>query len=212
MPEQNLHYNNIAGKRVIRVEALSDGVFAVALTLLVLDIKVPATELIHSEKDLLAALCTLGPKFLTYLMSFMTIGIFWMGHSVQFTFIEKGDRNLNWISLFFLLFVSMLPFSTALLSEHIDYRSAIGVYWFNIFMLGAVLYLHWRYAYRKGLLRLPEGQAHTIDCAVRRRIITAQSLYLAAALLCFISNYASISLFILVQLNYALGIFSGRKQ
>lgn len=112
-------YNQISGKRVTRIEAISDGVFAVAFTLLVLDIKVPITQGIHSEAELMNSFCALTPKFLSYFLSFMTLGVFWGGQSAQFTFIEKSDRHLNWISLFFLLFVAVLPFTTAFLSEFI---------------------------------------------------------------------------------------------
>ncbi|HEY5347238.1 MAG TPA: TMEM175 family protein [Rhizomicrobium sp.] len=74
-----LEYNRIAGKNLNRLEALSDGVFAVAMTLLVLDLRAPAIAAIHSEADLWAALVVLSPRLLTYLMSFMTLGIFWLG-------------------------------------------------------------------------------------------------------------------------------------
>lgn len=70
-------YNQIAGQKVQRIEAISDGVFAIALTLLVLDIKVPVSEAIRTEAELFASLRSLLPKFLTYFLSFMTLGIFW---------------------------------------------------------------------------------------------------------------------------------------
>lgn len=212
MPTSERTYNQIAGQKVQRVEALSDGVFAVALTLLVLDIKTPANELIHSEKDLMAMFCALTPKFLTYFLSFMTLGIFWMGQTVQFSYIHKGDRNLNWISLFFLLVVSILPFTTAFLSEHLMFRFAIGVYWLNIFLLGLMLFIQWNYAYKHGHTNIPDEEKEMVNRAVRKRIIFAQMLYAAGALLCLVNNYLSIFVIISVQLNYALAIFSGRRQ
>ncbi|MDR3711683.1 MAG: TMEM175 family protein [Puia sp.] len=205
-------YNQIAGQKVQRIEAISDGVFAIALTLLVLDIKVPIGETVRSERELFDSFCQLTPRFLSYFLSFMTLGIFWTGHTAQFSYIEKSDRNLNWISLFFLLFVSVIPFTTAFLSEHIHFRLAIGVYWLNIFLLGFMLYVHWRYAARKGFLSIPAEETGSVDKAVRRRIVIAQLLYLGGALLCFVSNYLSIFVIIAVQLNYALAIFSGRTR
>jgi uncharacterized membrane protein len=199
------HYNQIAGQRLGRIEALSDGVFAIALTLLVLDLKVPVSEAINSEGALLNALAALSPKILSYFLSFMTLGIFWTGHTAQFHFIEKSDRNLNWISLFFLLAVSVLPFTTALLSQYILFKTALGLYWLNILVMGVLLYWHWAYAEKKGLLLANEETAAT-GHAIKRRIIIAQSLYAAGALLCFISTYVSIAVIVLVQLNYALGL------
>ena len=205
-------YNQLAGKKVQRIEAISDGVFAIALTLLVLDIKVPGTAGIHTERDLFDAFCQLTPKFLSYFLSFMTLGIFWTGHTVQYNFIEKSDRDLNWISLFFLLFVSVLPFTTGFLSEHIHFKLSIALYWLNIFLLGLVIYLHWAYAYTHDFISLSSREKELVDKAIRKRIVVAQSLYAFGALLCFINNYLSIIFIILVQLNYALAPFFQRKK
>jgi len=205
-------YNQVAGQKIQRIEALSDGVFAIALTLLVLDIKVPIGDAFKTEGDLLAALCSLMPRFLSYFLSFMTLGIFWTGHTMQFSFIEKSDRHLNWLSLFFLLFVSILPFTTAFLSEHISFRLSIAVYWLNIFALGAGLYLHWWYADKNGYTSLAGEERETVNKAVRQRIIIAQTLYAIGALLCFISNYLSITFIIIVQLNYAIAPRFSRRQ
>src|ERR1700728_1108857 len=109
------HYNQIAGQRIQRAEALSDNVFAVAATLLVLNIKVPVSEAIRSEKDLATAFGALSPTQLTYFLSFITVGIFWTGQSVAFHYINKSDRNVYWINLFFLLLISLIPFTTAFL-------------------------------------------------------------------------------------------------
>jgi uncharacterized membrane protein len=200
-------YNEVAGKKVGRIEAISDGVFAVALTLLVLDIKVPISETIKTEKDLMDAFCGLTPKFLTYFLSFMTLGIFWTGHSSQYNFIEKSDRNLNWMSLFFLLFVSVLPFTTGFLSEHIHFKFSVFLYWANIFVLGFTLLIHWNYAIRKKYVALPDEERVSIGKAIQKRIIIAQTLYAIAALLCLINIYLSITVTILIQLNYALAPF-----
>ncbi|MBS1916293.1 MAG: DUF1211 domain-containing protein [Bacteroidetes bacterium] len=205
-------YNEVAGKKVGRIEAISDGVFAVALTLLVLDIKVPVSEIIKTEKDLIDAFCGLTPKFLTYFLSFMTLGIFWTGHSSQYNFIEKSDRNLNWMSLFFLLFVSVLPFTTGFLSEHIHFKFSVFLYWLNIFVLGIVLLIHWNYAIKKGYVSLADDEIETVGKAIQKRIIIAQTLYAIAALLCFINIYLSITVTILIQLNYALAPFEKLKR
>jgi uncharacterized membrane protein len=205
-------YNQIAGQKVQRLEAISDGVFAIALTLLVLDIKVPVSEAIKTEGQLFDAFCGLMPKLLSYFLSFMTLGIFWTGHTTQFSYIEKSDRHLNWICLFFLLFVSLLPFTTAFLSEHIHFKLSIGIYWLNIFLLGVVIYIQWVYAYKHNFLSVTDGDKENINKVVRKRIVIAQSLYAVGALLCFISIYLSIVTIILIQLNYALAIFSPRTK
>ena len=212
MSTSNTSYNEIAGKRVQRIEAIGDGVFAIALTLLVLDIRVPVSEAIHSEAELIAAFCKLTPKLLAYFLSFLTLGIFWTGHAAQYHYIERSDRNLNWISLFFLLFISILPFTTAFLSEYMTFKFAIGVYWLNIFMLGIIIYLHWRYAAGHDYLTISGEEKLQVQNAIERRVIVAQSLYAFGALLCFVNTYISIGFIIMVQLNYAFAFIPSRKQ
>jgi len=202
-------YNQLAGQKIQRIEALSDGVFAIALTLLVLDIKVPSIEA-KSEEQLLHSLTLLAPKFLSYFLSFMMMGIFYTGQAAQLSLMEKYDRNLNWNTLFFLLAISLLPFTTAFLSEYIQFKLAIALYWLNILLCGIILYLHWNYAYKNNYVNIPENQSSEINKAIRKRIVIAQALYLFGALLCFISTYLSIGFIILVQLNYAFAFFSGK--
>lgn len=112
-------YNFIAGTSVERLAALSDGVFAVAMTLLVLDLHTPAAALIHSDADLLRALKVLAPQLLVYMMSFLTLGIFWVGQQTQLNHFTGTDRDLSWVHLLFLFVVSLMPFSTSLMSAFI---------------------------------------------------------------------------------------------
>jgi len=204
-------YNQLAGQKIQRIEALSDGVFAIALTLLVLDIKVPEIE-VKSEEELLHSLAALAPKFLSYFLSFMMMGIFYTGQALQLSYIEKYDRNLNWNALFFLLAISLLPFTTAFLSEYIHFKIAVGIYWLNILLCGLLLLIHWNYAFRNDYVSIPENMRAEVNAAVKKRILIAQALYLFGALLCFINTYLSIGFIIIVQLNYAFAFFSGKSQ
>jgi uncharacterized membrane protein len=201
---KSIVYNQLAGRKIERIEAISDGVCAIALTLLILDIKVPISESIHSEKDLLHAVFALKPKFLSYFLSFMTIGIFWTGLSVVYSFVGRSDRHLNWLALFSLLFVSMLPFTTAFLSEHFHFRISVALYWLNLLFIGLALNLQWEYAYRNGYLKVDNTEQKAVYIAIRNRGFVAQSLYALGALLCFVSNYLSIAFIIGVQLYFAL--------
>src|SRR5271167_657235 len=146
-------YNQIAGRSAERLAALSDGVFAVAMTLLVLDLRAPAAGAIHSEHELGRALLALSPRLLMYMMSFMTLGIFWVGQQTQLNHLERSNRSLTWIHLAFLFVVTTVPFSTALLAEHTQYRTALVVYWVNIALLGWTLYWSWVCALGSGLVK-----------------------------------------------------------
>jgi uncharacterized membrane protein len=196
-------YNRIAGLDISRSKSIADGIFAFAVTLLVLGLSVPVSRGIVTEHDLWVQLVLIGPELLVYFMSFITLGNFWTGHAVQYTYINTSDRHLTWLSLFFLLFVSLVPFSTALLSEFITFRLAIAVYWTNILLLGLFLHIHWEYAWRNNLISgTPDHER--IKKVVRNRLIVAESLYAGAALVCIISTYLSIALLIVIQLYYAL--------
>jgi uncharacterized membrane protein len=195
-------YNRIAGQSVERLAALSDGIFAVAMTLLVLDLKVPATEVVHDQRGLAVALLAAAPRLLMFFMSFVTLGIFWVGQQTQLNYLERSDRALSWIHLVFLAVVCMIPFSTALLAEFIHYRLALLVYWVNILMLGTTLYFTWTCAMDRGLVR--QDMPPAVPVAIKRRIVIGQSLYAFGALLCLINTYWSIAFIVLVQLNYAI--------
>jgi uncharacterized membrane protein len=197
-----IDYNRIAGHSVERLAALSDGVFAVAMTLLAPDLRAPAVEAIHSEHDLGRALVALAPRLLMYMMSFLTLGIFWVGQQTQLNHLQRSDRSLTWIHLTFLFVVTVTPFSTALLAEYTQYRLALLVYWLNILLLGATLYWSWVCALGSGLVK--QDIPPQTSGAIKRRIVIAQSLYALGALLCVFHPYWSIGLIILEQLNYVV--------
>ena len=195
-------YNQIAGQSVERLAALSDGIFAVAMTLLVLDLRVPAAEAVHSEHELWRALVALSPRLVMYMMSFLTLGIFWVGQQTQLNHLARSDRSLSWIHILFLFAVSTTPYSTKLLAEFPAYRLALLAYWLNILLLGTALYLSWVCAIEKGLVKhdLPPE----VPIAIKRRIVIGQALYAFGALLCVFNTYWSIAFIVLVQLNYAI--------
>lgn len=209
--KRNIVYNQIAGQSIDRIEALSDGVFAIATTLLVLELKAPVNNVAQSELDLFNALIKESPSFISYILSFLTLGLLWTGQSVQYDYIIKYDRNLNWMTIFYLLLVSLLPFTTQFLDQHIMFRLAIGVYWLNLMLLGFVLYLHWSYAARKKYLSLSLEDEAIISFTYKRRIITILALYTLGAALCFIDTRLSVGFIFLVQLNSALALIGRGK-
>jgi len=202
-------YNAIQGRSLERMAALSDGIFAVAMTLLVLDIHIPSAEAVHSEAELCRALTAMAPQWIAYLMSFLTLGIFWAGQQTQLNHIREGSRDLTWIHLGFLFTITMLPLSTRLLAEFITYRTALLLYWLNILLPGVMLYWSWTHATHRGLIK-DEATVEVRD-AICRRVLIAQSLYAFGALLCVVNNYASIGFIVLVQLNYAIAPRFGKK-
>jgi uncharacterized membrane protein len=139
-----------------------------------------------------------------------SLGIFWNGQQAQLNHLERSDRHLTWISILFLLTVSLMPFSTKLLAEFIGSPTALLCYWVNILLLGAMLFFSWRCAVGGGLIK--KGTADEVNQAIKRRIVVAQALYAFGAWLSFFSTWASIAVIFLVQLSFAfaprLGLLS----
>ena len=202
MVERSTPYNRVAGTNVERIAALSDALFAIALTLIVLDIRVPRHEGVATEYDLATAIGRLAPRLLTYLLSFMTLGIFWVGQQTHLNHLRRADRHLTWFNLAFLATIAVMPFSTALLAEFMTFRTALLIYWFNILASGIVSFAAIRYALRGGLVN--EGAGEEAFQALERRIVAGQMLYALGAALCLINTYWSIGFIVLVQLYFAV--------
>ena len=195
-------YNSFAGRDVGRIEALSDGIFAFAATVLVLDFRSPEAADIHSEAEMLGALAASSHRLLPWLLSLLTLGIFWIGQQTQLSQLARSNRDLTWPHLVFLAIVTVLPFTTRFLADFFTYRSAFLIYWANIFLLCVAVYATWAYAERAKLIR--EDAPPELSGAVKKRIIVAQSLYAVGALIGLLSVPLGITLIILIQLNYAL--------
>jgi uncharacterized membrane protein len=200
-----ISYHRFAGSSLGRLAALSDGVFAVAMTLLVLDLKVPiiGAHTPHAGHALLHDLLhQVAPRLLPYAMSFLTLGIFWVGQQTQLETFTRSTRALTWIHLMFLLAVTLLPFSTGLLAQDTTYRASIAVYWLNLLALGLVLFASLRYADRGGLMS--DETTADMRAALKRRIVVYQVLYTLAALTCLVNSYLAIGLLVALQLNSVL--------
>ena len=129
-----------------RITALSDGVFAIAITLLVLNIEVPDIPANLVAQELPSRLISLVPDLLAYVISFLVIGSYWMSHRTVFRAIRDLDRRLMWLNIVFLMFVAFLPFPTALLDEYSDYQLPVVIYAASLAMARLPLTAIWWYS------------------------------------------------------------------
>jgi uncharacterized membrane protein len=148
--------NDISSRRL---ETLVDGVFAIALTLLVLEIKVPR---VATNENLTQALIELTPKVFAYFLSFVILGLLWFGHQTVSHYVKRLDRTYIFLNLSFLLSISVIPFSAALLGEYLRFHIAATIYGINLFVTGLIQYFQWEYMSRKNRL---------IDSDLDRRIV-----------------------------------------
>jgi uncharacterized membrane protein len=129
------------------------------MTLLILDFRVPDLAGPALSHALFEYFLALWPKFVCYAMSFLILGVLWIGHHNQFHFIQRSDRFLLWINLAFLMAIAFIPFSTAFLGRYWSERLALTLYGGNVALGGVILYAHWRYATARGLSDLADAVA-----------------------------------------------------
>lgn len=144
-----------------RILFFSDAVMAIAITLLVIDLRVP-----EISRGLGPALRGLWPNYLAYVFSFFIIGSYWLSHHRFFRPIRRYDDRLALMNLLFLFFVALIPFSTRVISQYPGTRIAVVLYSLNILPLGILSYVQVRYAYRDG--RLIEAAYDPVQ--VRRQV------------------------------------------
>lgn len=184
-----------------RIEALSDGIFAVAMTILVLELHVPELPAGASGAALAAALVHLAPKLAGYAVGFVILGTLWINHHYQFHYVRRTDRVLLWINLIFLLSVSFLPFTVALLGTHGTQTIPAALYGAVLLVAGTCLLGHWRYATRGRRLTDADLPEATVT-ALNRRILLGMFGYGAGFALAFVAPRASLVTYALLPLLY----------
>jgi len=188
-----------ATNETARVEAFSDGVFAIAITLLILEIKVPPSA---AHDGLLVGLKNLWPSYLAYVASFATIGVMWLNHHRLFTLIVKNDDRIIAFNLLLLLPISWMPFPTALLAEHLhgpDSVIAGVVYAGSFFFIAIIFNLMWRYA-----LKVQAVAAHADAQGITRQYALGPVMYAALVGAAFISGTVVLIVSALYAIYFAL--------
>lgn len=196
------HIDNLIRRRTGRIEALSDGVFAVAMTLLVFDIKAPSVPV----EQLPGAILALWPNFFCYVVSFALLGVYWSGQVAQFEFIRKVDQVYTWLTIGFLALVVLLPFSASLLSKNPSIVLSIAVYGANLIILGIMLFLLWARASNGHRLIDPDVPAGIVRFA-KWRCLLPVGCYLVAILASLVHPLISLAIFALIPTLYILPAF-----
>lgn len=192
-----------------RLETLTDGVFAIVMTLLVLEIAVPQLSHSDASTNLTRELIELSPVLLSYATSFIVLGFFWIGHDNQFHFIKRVNRTFLWMTILYLMFIAFVPFSTALLGEYRDQQVSVVIYGINLFIAVCWVNVQWWYATRNRLL-IDRDSDPSIIGAMSRRLLVAPVMYLIAIALSYSSLEVSIMLYIATPLYYLLPIHVDR--
>jgi uncharacterized membrane protein len=179
-----------------RVEAFSDGIFAIAITLLVLNIRVPTPDLTGHGSTLLPSLLHLWPAYLGYLISFFTIGIMWVNHHSMFVLIRRTDRYFLLISVFFLMWIAFLPFPTAVMAEYLPEpkgrKVALALYSATFVLIAVAYNALWWYAARRGRLLHEDADQEAVR-TISRRYLLGPIAYAVSFALAFVNAWASLA-------------------
>jgi uncharacterized membrane protein len=197
----------VADSETTRLEAFSDGVFAIAITLLILEIKVPSAAEIESH-GLARALVERWPSFLGFLISFLTIGIMWVNHHSLFTYIRHVDRTLMLANLGLLMTISFLPYPTAVLAEHlpeVTARTPAAVFYGLTLVVIAVAFNALWWAGRGRQQRLLGADAHEGGVStITFRYSVGPASYAIATAAALVNVWLSLAIHVGLALMYAL--------
>ena len=190
-----------------RVMALSDGVFAIVITLLVLEIHVPE---LATAKGLREALEEIRPSFVAFLISFVVVAIAWVGHRDLFAHVRRTDRPLVWLNILYMLPLCLLPFGASLLARYQEAEVALQIYGFML--LAIALIRVWMFWYGT-------GRPHLLYESIDRRarllgvlyVAVPAAVYLFAILEAGIAPTVSLWIYALVPVLYLIGAWRARK-
>jgi uncharacterized membrane protein len=175
-----------------RMEAFSDGIFAIAITILILEIKIPVVSL----DEIVKASISQFPKLLAYILSFIIIGVYWVAHNSMVHFFKKVDRTMLWLNLINLMFICFLPYPTGMLGEYPFNRFTIILYAVSLSCVNITGTIFWFYStsIKENSLELSEKYRKYVVMLHLSPVF----LYLISIIFTFVSMFISYLLFIIV--------------
>ena len=188
--------NKLTGLTTTRIQSLGDSIFAFAMTLLVLNFRLPTNNIAGGTGHVLVELI---PHFIVYVLSFIALGVLWVAQHNQYNWIQRSNRSFLWINIFFFMFVVLIPFSTDLLASYNQDLLAVMFYGINLIICTSLLYLHWSYATNEDTLVVSDA-SNPIIKIFKARMLFVIVCNIAALLVSFISVRVGILILILIQI------------
>ena len=201
-PEHEAHDARPLVEGTGRLEAFSDGVFAIVVTLLIIEVHLP-TLVGSGTPAMLAALGEIAPKLISFTVSFATVAIYWVNHHHFFSRVTYTDWKLLWANNLLLFWLTVVPFTTAVVGDHPTEPVAVFIYGINLALAAASFALMAWYVFFKGVLISP-----AVPQAERRRelrrAITGAVVYLAAALIGLVAPPIAVLMFLVLPLAWVV--------
>ncbi|HUS02145.1 MAG TPA: TMEM175 family protein [Chitinophagaceae bacterium] len=185
-----------------RLETLGDGIFSIAMTILVLELELPDVKG-NSWHDFTTALHETGYGLMCYVISFIVLGIMWFGHRLMFEYIGRSDRYFIFLGVLFYMVVCLVPFSTRLLAKDTFEWYAILVYGLNLSLCNITLYSQWLYGTRKPHMLHREIPAE-IKKEAHIQFLLSPVVYAIAIIVSFYIPWISIGIFIITPILYLI--------
>jgi uncharacterized membrane protein len=185
-----------------RLETLGDGIFSIAMTILVLELHLPDVKG-NTWHDFIIALHETGYGLLCYVISFIVLGIMWFGHRLMFEYIGRSDRYFIFLGVLFYMVVCLVPFSTRLLAKDTFEWYAIMVYGLNLSLCNITLYSQWLYGTRKRHMLHREIPAE-IKKEAHIQFLLSPVVYAIAIIVSFYIPWISIGIFIITPILYLI--------
>ena len=187
------------GMSTARLEAFSDGVFAIAATLLILDVRLPA------DGSVAHGFLHIWPSYAAYALGFVTIGIMWINHHTVFGCIDRVDRTFLTINVLFLMLIAFVPFPTRVLAEHLqhDAKAAAFVYGLTMVLMAILYNVLWFYAATGRRLIAADADQRTVT-GISRAFMPGVPIYAIATLSALLSSWLSVGLYVAIALFYVL--------
>lgn len=183
-----------------RIEAFSDGVFAIVMTLLVLELAVPVLNAPPSEQEARKALLELVPKFISYVLSFLIVAIYWVNHHQFFLSLKRSDPVLLWLNIHLLFWVSFIPFPTAFIGEYYTLKTGVILFAVVNFMGSVAFYMMQHYSHFRG--KLHKGISEELRMFLIRKSLIGPLFYGISVAAAFYNERISIAIFFIVPLIY----------
>ncbi|MFZ0010407.1 MAG: TMEM175 family protein [Halobacteriota archaeon] len=183
-----------------RIETLTDGIFAIAMTLLVLSIEVPTLTGTVTPSVFSAYVTSILPQIFIYVIGFILLAVFWMNHHL-FYIIKHTNTALLWINILWLMSIAIVPFSTSIIGKYGQFQLAQLIFDVNMLIIGLLWYTNWHYAWKKGFVA---EKVRPYADRIRRSNLALPVLAIIAIMASFISPAGSFLVFVLVPVIFTL--------
>jgi uncharacterized membrane protein len=188
-----------------RLEALVDGVFAFAMTLLVVSLGIPTIPDSQAAAELPAYIAGMYPEFVSFVLAFLLLAVFWIVHHRHFHFLHTIDSRVLWLNIGILICIVLVPFTTSVSGDYPDVQIAVGIFHLNLLAIGLFFTAHWYYITHTPRLVEPAITERAACCGSRRSLVTPFVALIGIALSFFFPGLSMLAYLLILPGMYIVG-------